>query len=379
MDDVIVVGAGPAGAVAAVVLARAGARVRLIDRAGFPRDKMCGDTVNPGTLAILKRLHLAAAVEPDGLRIDGMRLTGDRAAIDVRYPEGRYGLALLRRHFDHRLASEAAAAGAVLETRTTVRQLLAANGRGTQLGVVATVSGAERALSARVVIAADGRRSTLAFGGGVTRHPTWPSRFALGAYFEGVAGTTAFGEMHIRDGRYLGIAPLPGGASNVCLVRPWRHGDDAIVDPTRMLWQEIRRDPRLGERFADARIVTRTVVVGPLAVDLIRRPPPGLLLAGDAAGFIDPMTGDGLRFAVRGGELAAIAALRALEHGWTNVHDWLDAERRREFRAKWRFNRMLRALVAAPEAVRAGGVLARLAPSVMRAVVRHAGDCGIVS
>ena len=89
-------------------------------------------------------------------------------------------------------------------------------------------------------------------------------------------------------------------------------------------------------------------------------PVAGLLLAGDAAGFIDPMTGDGLRFAVRGGVLAADAALEALASGWNGVHARLaTARRRREFGAKWRFNRALRAIVASPAAVRVGACAAR--------------------
>ena len=103
----------------------------------------------------------------------------------------------------------------------------------------------------------------------------------------------------------------------------------------------------------------------------------GLLLAGDAAGFIDPMTGDGLRFAVRGGELAALAALHALEHGWTGVHARLRAARRREFAAKWRFNRALRALVASPVAVRSAAAASRLSPGLVRAIVARAGDCDL--
>src|SRR5262247_96515 len=101
MDDVLVVGAGPAGAVAATVLARAGARVCLVDRATFPRDKLCGDTVNPGTLAILRRLGVAGEVEARGLRVDGMIVTGTRGARVVgRYPGGLYGRAILRRDLD---------------------------------------------------------------------------------------------------------------------------------------------------------------------------------------------------------------------------------------------------------------------------------------
>ena len=81
--DVLIVGAGPAGAVAATILARAGARVRLLDRAIFPRDKLCGDTINPGTVAILKRLQLAASLDRCSLPIAGMRLSGHNAALSL--------------------------------------------------------------------------------------------------------------------------------------------------------------------------------------------------------------------------------------------------------------------------------------------------------
>jgi flavin-dependent dehydrogenase len=103
--------------------------------------------------------------------------------------------------------------------------------------------------------------------------------------------------------------------------------------------------------------------------------PDGVLLAGDAGGFVDPMTGDGLRFAVSGGELAAAAALRALHHGWTGVQASLAGERRRAFQAKWRFNRALRSLVGSPVAVHAATLGARFAPGVVRAIVARAGDC----
>ena len=88
------------------------------------------------------------------------------------------------------------------------------------------------------------------------------------------------------------------------------------------------------------------------------------------------MTGDGLRFAVRGGELAAGAALHALEHGWAGVHAVLGRALRREFAPKWRFNRTLRALVGSAAAVHIGELAASVAPFALRAVVRHAGDCG---
>src|SRR5262245_45205832 len=116
MDDVLIVGAGPAGAVAAIVLARAGARVRLLDRAAFPRDKLCGDTINPGTLVLLRRLGLAAGIEERAVPIDGMIVTGEGGiAVEGRYPREQRGLAISRRDFDAMLLDQAVAAGVAFE------------------------------------------------------------------------------------------------------------------------------------------------------------------------------------------------------------------------------------------------------------------------
>jgi len=402
MTDVLIVGAGPAGSVAATLLARAGARVRLVDRATFPRDKLCGDTVNPGALAILRRLEMAASIEERGLRVDGMRLTGEHGvAIEGRYPRGLFGRAIVRRDLDWALLQQAIAAGAEFDPGVAVRRALV-DERGVA-GVVATshqspatshqspatshqspatshqpsATSHQSEFRARVTIAADGRRSTIAFGLGVARHPERPRRWAIGAYCENVAGLSTLGEMHIRRGRYIGVAAVPGGLTNVCVVKPSQPGDTALGDPAELVRHELARDPILRDRFADARFVQPPVVLGPLAVDVTGAAIDGLLLAGDAAGFIDPMTGDGLRFAVRGAELAAGAALAALEHGWAGVHRRLAEERRAEFGGKWRFNRALRALVASPRAVAAAAFGASVAPGVLRAMIAHAGDCSV--
>src|SRR6185503_7277086 len=101
MQDVLIVGAGPAGAIAGLVLARAGVRVRIVDRASFPRDKLCGDTVNPGTLARLQALGVADAIVACGLRVDGMVVTGEGGvSIEGRYPAGAHGRAIVRRDLD---------------------------------------------------------------------------------------------------------------------------------------------------------------------------------------------------------------------------------------------------------------------------------------
>ena len=148
-----------------------------------------------------------------------------------------------------------------------------------------------------------------------------------------------------------------------------------------MLFDTLASEPLLRDRCANARLIAAPLVLGPLAIDAGSgmASPQGLLLAGDAAGFVDPMTGDGLRFALRGGELAAHAALQALEHGWAGVHRWHHDARQREFGSKWRFNRVLRGLVGSPLGVRGATLGGRIAPSAIRALVRYAGDCGLAA
>jgi flavin-dependent dehydrogenase len=146
-----------------------------------------------------------------------------------------------------------------------------------------------------------------------------------------------------------------------------------------MLRRELLTDPMLRDRFGCARIIAPPHVLGPLAVDVGQPQLDGLLLAGDAAGFVDPMTGDGLRFAVRGGELAALGVLAALDRGWHDVDRWMARTRRHEFAAKWRFNRTLRAFVSSRAAVRMAEAVAPVAPGLVRAIVRAAGDCALVS
>jgi len=374
--DVLVVGAGPAGSTAALVLARAGVRVRLVDRARFPRDKLCGDTLNPGTLAMLDRLGIAAPIRLGGLPITGMDLTGPRGAcVSADYPRGIHGVSLTRRELDLLLLEAAIAAGACFESDAVVRSPLTTADTSRIIGVhAAAASGDERPVHARVVIAADGRHSRLAFALGLATYAPTPKRWAFGAYFGGVANLSSHGEMHIRTDGYIGIAPLPGGIANVCVVRELKNVIRAQrADADTSVRQAVDSDPVLAPRFRHARQISGVTSLGPLAVDASGAGYPGLLVAGDAAGFVDPMTGDGLRFAIRGGELAAEAALRELSMGtpaWRSLRE----ARTREFGPKWRINRGLRALVASPRAVHVVSQLARGWDAPVRAMVSVAGD-----
>jgi flavin-dependent dehydrogenase len=370
--DVLVVGAGPSGAIAALVLARAGVRVRVFDRARFPRFKLCGDSVNPGARAILARLGLAFATD-GALPVHGMLVTSETGSrCEGIYGNGHQGHMISRHRFDDVLLGAARAAGALVEEGVLVAgpSLDGARLRGVEV----VVNNRRCVQPAAVVIAADGASSRLARATGLASHASRPRRWAVGAYFEGAVGAGAacrVGEMHLRRDRYIGIAPLPGGVTNACVVTADRQ---ALRDPERLLVDTLLSDRALDGRFDRAHMIMRPVCLGPLAVDARASGMPGLLLAGDAAGFIDPMTGDGLRFAMRGGELAAIAALGVLEHGHTDAHARLAAARRGEFATKWHFNRAVRALAGSPLAMRLASQAANWAPGWLERTIRYAGD-----
>lgn len=373
--DVLIVGAGPAGSIAALVLARAGARVRIVDRARFPRGKLCGDTLNPGALALLDRLAVSAGVRERALPVTGMIVTGPGGTRVVgEYARSVSGAAITRADLDERLLEEAARAGAQVDAGVMVRAPLVAADGARVVGARAAGRSGERDLRARVVIAADGRHSRLAFNLGLARYAPRPRRWAFGAYYEGVEALTTLGEMHIRDGGYVGVAAVPGGLTNVCVVRELGSLFRAQrIETDSLVHLAVTRDVLLRDRFARARRVTPVSVLGPLAVDATGCGLPGLLLAGDAAGFIDPMTGDGLRFAIRGGELAAQAALRELETG-RPAHGDLASARRQAFGGKWRVNRALRTLVASPRAVRVAAAVASRWHAPVQHLVSVAGD-----
>jgi len=385
MTDVVIAGGGPAGAFAALLLARAGVRVRVFERARFPRPKLCGDTLNPGALALLARhLDVAPLVAMSG-GIDGMLLTGPGGArVRGHYAAGQRGRAVTRAHLDQWLIEQAVVAGAQVDEGVSVTAIADVGSRPAtaRRGVrLRWRDGRTGTHETTVVIGADGRRSRLAVGLGLTRQPVRPRRWAIGAYFTGVHGLTTAGEMHVRHGYYIGVAPLPGGMANACLVLPHRSGDSRLPPPDRLLADRLAADAELGSRFADARPLGPSMVLGPLAVDGLAAGAPGLLLAGDAAGFVDPMTGDGIRFALAGAELAVEVALDVLagRRPVATAHRTLAARRQAVFGAKWRFNRALRALVDVPAAVGVAATASRLAPALFQSVIRYAGDCGVAA
>jgi flavin-dependent dehydrogenase len=141
------------------------------------------------------------------------------------------------------------------------------------------LDGLTHRIPARVTIAADGRRSATAFSVGLLRHPAKPRRWAFGTYAEDVAGLSDVGEMHVRAGRYIGVAPMSGGLANICVVTG---APDGAASPRELIRRALAGDAELRDRTAAARFEAPVRVIGPLAVDARAAGMPGLLLAGDA-------------------------------------------------------------------------------------------------
>jgi flavin-dependent dehydrogenase len=306
-----------------------------------------------------------------------MRVTSAQASIVGRYPRGQTGIALLRRDLDAWILDAAMAAGAHFEAGLTARHLLIDDTGGRRLvrGVGLSrrgASGGTLRLPATLTIAADGRRSALARAANLVRPARAARRWAWGTYVDQVEATSDVGEMHIRSGWYMGIAPIADGLVNICVVtrRPRSH-----ARPLQVMQDVIATDPALADRLRRSRFDHPVRVLGPLASDVVASGVPGLLLAGDAGGFVDPMTGDGLHLAIRSGQLAAREAAGTLEHGdFDGAAARVAEARRAAFGAKLRFNRAMRRLVDWPAAVEVASVGARLWPGLIERAVRYAGD-----
>jgi geranylgeranyl reductase family protein len=389
--DAIVVGAGPAGSATALQLARAGARVLLLDRARFPRDKPCSEYLSPAATPLLARLDgaLVAAVERAAPgRLYGMRVVApDGTVADGRFAAAHrfaspqpYGYALPRTVFDTLLVRAAMRAGAVVEEGVPVEELL--YDQGAVGGVVARGAGGGRpALRARVVVGADGLRSVVARRLGL-RRASRPERIAFSAHFKDVGGMSDAGEMHIGCPGYVGMGPIGNGVTTVALVLPAPAARErAAALRQGGLVTELERFPRLRGRFASAREVRALLVTGPFAQWSRRAVAPGggALLVGDAADFFDPFTGQGLYGALRGAELAAatLIAAFAAEGGGPLTAAALSpyaAARRRAFAGKWVLERLIGFGVGWPWLARR--VVARLArrPALADLVVGATGN-----
>jgi geranylgeranyl reductase family protein len=375
--DVVVVGGGPAGSALACFLAAERHDVLLLDEAVFPRDKVCGEGVSPEAWRLLERMGAAERVRglcPQPLR--GMRLVSpDGTEFRGEY-EGRLGFAARRTTLDEALLDTARARGAEVREGVRVSGLLVEN--GLTVGVQAEDERGPLEIRGRVVAGADGRRSVVARQLGLLRESRRFRRFSVRGHWTGVDGLSAFGEMHVGGGGYCGIAPLAPALANVAFVLDAREMAAAGGGLEGFYRTALaRRWPRVAERLARATLLEPPRAIGPLALESRGVVAAGALLVGDAAGFYDPFTGEGVTLALRTAELAADAVATALASPAARALPSLDGYARARHAAtrdKFRFNRLLQVAVASPLA--ANAVARRLArrPDLADRLVGIAGD-----
>ncbi|HEY8795105.1 MAG TPA: NAD(P)/FAD-dependent oxidoreductase [Gemmatimonadaceae bacterium] len=386
--DVLVVGAGPAGSSAAWHLAREGARVVILERAHFPREKPCGEYLSPEASRILSAMGALEACEAAGaahlagmvIRApNGARIRGEFAAAHGFRPFRDRGLALRRTVLDSILLDRARAAGAEVYEGEHVISVLR-DSRGALCGVRARSEAlGTRDIRARLVIGADGLRSTIARRMGVNRHVLGPRRLAFIGRYRNVDGMTDFGEMHVEPEGYAGFADVGHGLTNVAVVVP-RAGIRGTVhgNPSAFLEQWLAARAHLAPRMARAERESRVRVTGPFAVHASRAWGRGVALVGDAADFFDPFTGEGIYAALRGGELLAPYALESLAAGRAREADAAlrayDRARRRAFRGKWAVERLVALAVGAPALLDRAAATLEASPAMANLFVGVAGD-----
>jgi menaquinone-9 beta-reductase len=336
--DVIVVGAGPSGSTAAYYLAQAGLNVLLIEKSRFPREKVCGDGLTPRAVKALIALGVDVSEEAGWLRNKGLRVIAGGMRLELAWPElssyPGYGLVRTRASLDEQLARRAQAAGAkLLEGTTVTGPLLDADGRivGVQTQdeekskARSKSDNAERAggdtatYRARVVIAADGNSSRLSVAMGLRKRDDRPMGVAVRTYYTSPRHDDDYLEswLDLWDGDRL----LPGygwifgmgdGTSNVGLGMLNTSDAFGNTDYRELLKRWLRSMPQEWGYTEENR--TEPVRGAALPMGFNRTPHyhKGLLLAGDAAGMVNPFNGEGIAYAMESGEILARVVAQAL-------------------------------------------------------------------
>jgi menaquinone-9 beta-reductase len=319
--DVAIVGGGPAGAISAMLLARAGLDVVVLERAPAWRWRACGVFTSPAAVAALRRvsrdrLDLASVARP----IPAMRVE-TRRGVAFRMTYGGTGaladsaVGLDRPRLDRQLLDAARAAGAEIRLgahveRIVLRSVTAAMSAGSRL----VIRGGDDPIEARVVVGADGLRSVVAHVAGVARRSSLRPRVGLTFHLPDPLGTEPHdARMVVMGDGYVGLAPVPAGRLNVGIVLgpSWR-ADLRSRGAVAMARGIVERLPAGGEPPLDWRPEDAVAGAWPLGHRVSRRAGDGWLLVGDAAGFLDPFTGEGLHRAVVSAELGVDAVAEAI-------------------------------------------------------------------
>jgi len=323
--DLIVVGAGPAGAACAYHAAAAGLSTLLVDRKAFPRAKVCGDGLTPRALRALSRMGLED-IARDSSRVLGVRFGSSKRSQTISYAATQphlftFGTVVPRVLLDDRVRRAAQRAGADFADDTTVTKLHT-DRQGRIHGVYIERSDAAHQIESTVTVIADGAAGRL---GRLLRRrsgcASMPTAFAVRQYVADVDTCAPYFEIHtplVWRGRtlvgYAWIFPVTQTSANVGvgLLAPQLTLDEALLKRVfqDFLAELFGHDPR----FRHARVVGQieggalnTHAVNPLDG------PAGAILVGDAAGLVNAFTGEGIAYALESGEISAQAAIASRE------------------------------------------------------------------
>lgn len=388
MWDAIVVGGGPAGSASAALLAAEGWRVLVIDRARFPRRKPCAECINPAGVAALRRLGvLDRVMQAAPARLDGWRIASDGGPSFLgRFHGGVHGIALPRETLDAILLDHARAAGAEVREGIKVTDLLRDRGHastspsgfggGASLrerrgrAVSGVVAGGEE-VAGRIVIGADGLRSVVLRRLGLLARAPRLRKLALTAHVRGIPDMGGCGTVRARGRGCVGVAEVGGGVANVTVVVPAEQAHEVGGHA------EAYFDAALREvGFDTAQRVDDVLATGPFDCPVRGAVADGAVLVGDAAGYYDPFTGQGIYRALRGAELAAQTIGVALRAGDTSAAALMPYERarRRAFGPGERLQHVVEAFVSRPRLLRWAARRLDRRPQVGDAIIHATGD-----
>jgi flavin-dependent dehydrogenase len=308
--DLLVVGAGPAGVATALSAARGGASVLLLDRAHFPRDKPCGEGLQPGAVRALTALGLLKEVRPLGRPLCGIELSdGDGHQLQVDFLDGM-GLGIERQKLDLALVEAAdREVGVAVEYDTEVRGLLWCHDRAVG---VQTSRGERRA---RVIVAADGLRSTMRRLLQLDGPPAARRRLGLRVHLRrGGWSRPSYVRVIFAPPFEFYLTPVGDDVEQVAVLGDERAFAEAHLS-ARSVLAVLHAHPILGPHLEGAEPLDRPLGAGPM-----RRAPRalhahGVLLVGDAAGYLDALTGEGIGLALRHGRATGALVAAALGKG----------------------------------------------------------------
>jgi menaquinone-9 beta-reductase len=324
--DVAIVGAGPAGAAAALFAARRGHRVMVFEQQAFPRDKPCGEGLMPGGRPTLRELGLEDAVVSSGAPpLEGIQFgLAEQPQVAVPFPEHdgeQAGLGIRRLSFDARLVDALGHHSQIQFSQTEARDLR----RGTDR--IVTVMTAAGEVRARVVAVADGLRSTLRHRLGWTVGPRPPHRYGIVAHWTMDAPIDPWVRITFDRGLEVYEGPVAGNQRMVgllCYQDRMREFGGRLESRYREIAQSLRPALR------NAELVGSVSAVGPFWYRASTVARDGVFLVGDAAGFTDPITGEGVAAGLRQARaFAAALDTPNPERAYRQAHSRLTKDPRR--------------------------------------------------